>query len=168
MQSTIAVHTPPQRLPHPHAHRLLRRVGQTPHPLPILGSRARRSRRRPLSRHTRLPHHRQKPSPQPTPTSSSSPGAEQGIASPSNASSTNATGITSKPSANRRVFCIPDQYLNTPAHTLLEGLACIAAATHPTLHPPHPELIQLSETQLTEAEASSDPDPSPASASSAK
>jgi iron complex transport system substrate-binding protein len=68
----------------------------------------------------------------------------------------------------RRVFCIPDQYLNTPAQTLLEGLACIAAATHPRLHPPHPELIQLGETQITAAEASSDPDQSPASASSAK
>src|ERR1700738_4358240 len=48
---------------------------------------------------------------------------------------------------DRRVFCIPDQFLNTPAHTLLEGLACIAATTHPDLHPPHPELIQLHETQ---------------------
>jgi iron complex transport system substrate-binding protein len=66
----------------------------------------------------------------------------------------------------RRVFCIPDQFLNTPAHTLLEGLACIAATTHPGLHPPHPELIQLGETQFTAAEASSDPDPSPASVSS--
>ena len=62
----------------------------------------------------------------------------------------------------RRVFCIPDQFLNTPAHTLLEGLACIAATVHPGLHPPRPELIQL---QLTEAEASSDQDPLPASAS---
>ena len=44
---------------------------------------------------------------------------------------------------NARVFSIPDQFLNTPAHTLLEGLACIAAATHPSLHPPHPALIQL-------------------------
>jgi len=60
----------------------------------------------------------------------------------------------------RRVFCIPDQFLNTPAHTLLEGLACIAATTHPNLHPSHPELIQL---QITQAEASSDRDPSPAS-----
>jgi iron complex transport system substrate-binding protein len=68
----------------------------------------------------------------------------------------------------RRVFCIPDQYLNTPAHTLLEGLACIASTTHPNLHPPHPELIQLRETPITAAEASSDPDPSPASAWSAK
>jgi iron complex transport system substrate-binding protein len=42
---------------------------------------------------------------------------------------------------NRRVHCIPDEYLNTPAPTLLEGLACIAAAAHPTIHPPHPRLI---------------------------
>jgi iron complex transport system substrate-binding protein len=63
----------------------------------------------------------------------------------------------------RRVFCIPDQFLNTPAHTLLQGLACIAATTHPNLHPPHPDLIQL---QLIAAEAQSDPDPSQASASS--
>ena len=44
----------------------------------------------------------------------------------------------------RRVFCIPDQYLNTPAHTLMQGLACIAATTHPSIHPHHPALIQLS------------------------
>jgi iron complex transport system substrate-binding protein len=68
----------------------------------------------------------------------------------------------------RSVFCIPDQFLNTPAQTLLEGLACIAAATHPDLHPPHPKLIQLGETQITGAEASSDPDPSQASVSSPK
>jgi iron complex transport system substrate-binding protein len=67
-----------------------------------------------------------------------------------------------------RVFCIPDQFLNTPAHTLLQGLACIAAATHPSLHPRHPDLIQLRETKITVAEASSDPDPSPASVSSPK
>jgi iron complex transport system substrate-binding protein len=66
---------------------------------------------------------------------------------------------------NRRVFCIPDQFLNTPAHTLLEGLACIAATTHPDLYPRHPELIQL---QITGAEASSDRDPSPASVLSPK
>jgi iron complex transport system substrate-binding protein len=42
-----------------------------------------------------------------------------------------------------RVHCIPDEYLNTPAPTLLEGLACIAAAAHPRLHPPHPRLIAL-------------------------
>ncbi len=52
-----------------------------------------------------------------------------------------------------------------PSPHLLEGLACIAATTHPNLHPPHPELIQL---QLTEGEASSDRDPLPTSASSPK
>src|SRR5580692_10648300 len=63
----------------------------------------------------------------------------------------------------RRVFCIPDEFLNTPAVTLLEGLACIAAATHPDLYPPHPKLIRINE-----AEALSDPDHSPSSALSAK
>jgi len=46
---------------------------------------------------------------------------------------------------NARVHCIPDEYLNTPAPTLLQGLACIAAAAHPTLHPPHPGLITLAQ-----------------------
>ena len=63
----------------------------------------------------------------------------------------------------RRVFCIPDEFLNTPGPTLLEGLASIAAATHPDLYPPHPRIIRL-----TEAEASSDRDPAESSASSAK
>jgi iron complex transport system substrate-binding protein len=34
----------------------------------------------------------------------------------------------------RRVHCIQDEYLNTPAPTLLKGLGCIAAAIHPALH----------------------------------
>ena len=45
-----------------------------------------------------------------------------------------------------RVHCIPDEYLNTPAPTLLEGLACIAAAAHPALHPPHSRLITIAST----------------------
>jgi iron complex transport system substrate-binding protein len=45
---------------------------------------------------------------------------------------------------NGRVHCIPDQYLNTPAPTLLEGLASIAAAAYPALHAPHPGLITIS------------------------
>jgi iron complex transport system substrate-binding protein len=49
---------------------------------------------------------------------------------------------------NRRVFCIPDEFFNTPAPTLLEGLACIASALHPTLFRPHDALIQLDEIQL--------------------
>jgi iron complex transport system substrate-binding protein len=67
-----------------------------------------------------------------------------------------------------RVFCIPDQFLNTPAHTLLQGLACIAATTHPNLHPPHPDLIQLQDAKITVAEVSSDPGQSQASVSSPK
>ena len=63
----------------------------------------------------------------------------------------------------RRVFCIPDEFLNTPGPTLLEGLAAIAAATHPDLYPSHARIIRLSEV-----EASSDPDPAASSASSAK
>jgi iron complex transport system substrate-binding protein len=42
-----------------------------------------------------------------------------------------------------RVHCIPDEYLNTPAPTLLEGLRCIAATTHPHLFGQHPRLISL-------------------------
>jgi iron complex transport system substrate-binding protein len=43
----------------------------------------------------------------------------------------------------RRVHCIPDEFLNTPAPTLLEGLVCLAAAIHPDVFPKHPRLIQL-------------------------
>ena len=42
-----------------------------------------------------------------------------------------------------RVYCVPDQLLNTPAPVLLDGLACLAAALHPELYPPPPELIRL-------------------------
>jgi iron complex transport system substrate-binding protein len=42
-----------------------------------------------------------------------------------------------------RVYCIPDEYLNTPAPTLLEGLDCLAAAVHPRLFSAHPRLIAL-------------------------
>jgi len=36
---------------------------------------------------------------------------------------------------NRRVFCIRDEYLNTPAPTLLHGLDALAFALHPELFP---------------------------------
>jgi iron complex transport system substrate-binding protein len=45
---------------------------------------------------------------------------------------------------NGKVFCIPDEYLNTPSFTLLAGLDCISAALHPQIFPPHPRLIRLS------------------------
>jgi iron complex transport system substrate-binding protein len=34
-----------------------------------------------------------------------------------------------------RVYCIPDEYLNTPAPTLIQGLYALAAALHPSLFP---------------------------------
>jgi iron complex transport system substrate-binding protein len=47
----------------------------------------------------------------------------------------------------RRVYCIPDEFLNTPAHPILDGLACLAAAIHPNSFPAHPRLISLSHSQ---------------------
>jgi iron complex transport system substrate-binding protein len=43
----------------------------------------------------------------------------------------------------KQVYCIPDEFLNTPAHTLLEGLACLGAAIRPQVFPAHPRLISL-------------------------
>ena len=43
-----------------------------------------------------------------------------------------------------RVYCVPDEFLNTPAHTLLAGLACLASAIHPKIFPLHRQLISLS------------------------
>ena len=44
---------------------------------------------------------------------------------------------------NREVYCVPDEYLNTPAPTLLEGLACLGAAVRPELFPEHGRLVRL-------------------------
>ncbi len=41
------------------------------------------------------------------------------------------------------VYCVPDEFLNTPAHTLLDGLACLAAAIHPNLFSSHARMISL-------------------------
>ena len=62
-----------------------------------------------------------------------------------------------------RVFCIPDEFLNTPGPNLLEGLASIAAAIHPDLYPSHQRIIRLSEV-----EALSNRGPAASSALSAK
>jgi iron complex transport system substrate-binding protein len=59
-----------------------------------------------------------------------------------------------------RVHCIPDEYLNTPAPTLIEGLACIAAAAHPAVHPPHLRLITLAAQPRVDREATA-PVPQP-------
>jgi iron complex transport system substrate-binding protein len=44
---------------------------------------------------------------------------------------------------NRRVFCVPDEFLNTPAQTLLQGLDCLAACIHPTHFETPAHLVQL-------------------------
>jgi iron complex transport system substrate-binding protein len=36
---------------------------------------------------------------------------------------------------NKRIYCIRDEYLNTPAPTLVRGLHALAAAIHPTCFP---------------------------------
>lgn len=42
----------------------------------------------------------------------------------------------------RRVFCIPDEYLNTPATTLLMGLRALAAILHPEVYPEMPARVR--------------------------
>ena len=37
----------------------------------------------------------------------------------------------------KHMYCIPDEYLNTPATTLVEGLRALAGAIHPELFPAH-------------------------------
>ncbi|WP_263365845.1 ABC transporter substrate-binding protein [Edaphobacter bradus] len=45
---------------------------------------------------------------------------------------------------NARVYCIPDEYLNTPAiPSLTQGLACLSAAIHPDHFTAAPRLIRL-------------------------
>jgi iron complex transport system substrate-binding protein len=50
-----------------------------------------------------------------------------------------------------RVFCINDEYLNTPGPTLLHGLHALATAIHPALFPSATGLRQIS--PLADAEA---------------
>lgn len=47
----------------------------------------------------------------------------------------------------RCVFCIPDEFLNTPSFNLQDGLACLAAALHPNLFPAQPGLRRLRSPQ---------------------
>jgi iron complex transport system substrate-binding protein len=46
---------------------------------------------------------------------------------------------------NNRVYCIPDEYLNTPAPTLVHGLRALAAAIHPA-HFPQPQGLRCINT----------------------
>jgi len=45
----------------------------------------------------------------------------------------------------QRVYCIRDEFLNTPAPTLLHGLHALAAAIHPELFPPVPGLRRITD-----------------------
>jgi iron complex transport system substrate-binding protein len=50
-------------------------------------------------------------------------------------------GWTEMPAARQgRVYCIPDEFLNTPAPTLVRGLCALAAAIHPEIFPHAPGL----------------------------
>jgi len=51
---------------------------------------------------------------------------------------------------NGNVFCVPDAFFNTPAHTLMEGLRSLAGALHPDHFPPHPRLVRLTAEQRQE------------------
>lgn len=44
---------------------------------------------------------------------------------------------------HRNVFCVPDEFLNTPAPTLVEGLKALAGIIHPELFPVHPRVKRL-------------------------
>ena len=44
---------------------------------------------------------------------------------------------------NRKVFCLPDEFLNTPAPTRAEGLHALAGAIHPEAFPAHPRVKQI-------------------------
>jgi iron complex transport system substrate-binding protein len=49
---------------------------------------------------------------------------------------------------NRRVYCIRDEYLNTPAPTLLRGLHALASAIHPE-HFPQAEGLRCINSAMT-------------------
>lgn len=56
---------------------------------------------------------------------------------------------------NRRVFCVPDELLNTPAPTLMQGLRALAAAIQPALFPAPRCLRQITEVSVETAGARS-------------
>lgn len=47
-----------------------------------------------------------------------------------------------------RVYCINDEYLNTPAPTLIKGLHALAAAIHPEVFPDAPGLRRIRQEKL--------------------
>jgi iron complex transport system substrate-binding protein len=53
-----------------------------------------------------------------------------------------------------RVFCIRDEFLNTPAPTLLQGLAALAFAIHPEMFPRTKGIRQITAVPVSAAENS--------------
>ena len=52
-----------------------------------------------------------------------------------------------------RAFCIPDEFLNTPATPLLDGLRALAWVMHPKLFPRPDRVRQISSASVSSAEA---------------
>ena len=52
-----------------------------------------------------------------------------------------------KASREARVYCIRDEFLNTPAPTLIHGLRALAAALHPEVFPGTAGLLSITEVQ---------------------
>jgi len=56
-----------------------------------------------------------------------------------------------KAARNGRVYCINDEFLNTPASTLIQGLHALAAAIHPETFPTRTGLRRIQmETSIKE------------------
>lgn len=43
----------------------------------------------------------------------------------------------------RRIYCVPDEFLNTPAPTLMDGLHALAGIIHPEIFPAHPRVRRI-------------------------
>ena len=56
-----------------------------------------------------------------------------------------------KAAKNGRVYCINDEFLNTPASTLMQGLHALAAAIHPEMFGAPKGLRRIDNTKLTAA-----------------
>lgn len=53
-----------------------------------------------------------------------------------------------KAARNGRVYCINDEFLNTPASTLIQGLHALAAAIHPEIFPQQAGLRQINNLEM--------------------
>jgi iron complex transport system substrate-binding protein len=49
----------------------------------------------------------------------------------------------------RRIYCVPDEFLNTPAPTLMDGLHALAGIIHPEIFPAHPRVRRIELKELS-------------------